>query len=273
MRCRLSSVLAGGFAASPGPGLAFLLCLFSSFLVLGSGAAKSDLADQFSREDRSKADCVARYEEAKFQALDPAYRFDIVDSKLVRYGRDDRGGCGYSFLSEGYLVPPIDVVVIGRLYTAREGSLVRQVRYLVDDGIIYRVQKTGPDEEKFELARTRSDVAQGQRGELDSSSAIPPVSTASSPEAMALAEHLRRVGVVMYSTWWCPHCLVQRQLFGNEAAARLTIVECAPDGRFSPVAPCHGRTILGFPSWEINGEIHAEMMPLERLSRLSGFRP
>jgi uncharacterized membrane protein/glutaredoxin len=99
-----------------------------------------------------------------------------------------------------------------------------------------------------------------------------PVTTTSSPEATALAEHLTAKGIVMYSAWWCPHCHEQKQLFGKEATARLTVIECAPDGRNSQKELCDTKAIEGFPSWEINGKLESGVKPLQRLKELSGFQ-
>jgi uncharacterized membrane protein len=102
---------------------------------------------------------------------------------------------------------------------------------------------------------------------------VPPaVTTQSSPEALALAEHLTKTGAVMYTAWWCPHCHDQKQLFGKEATARLTIVECAADGQNSQKARCDAKPLEGFPSWEIDGKIDSGVKPLARLAELSGFQ-
>jgi uncharacterized membrane protein/glutaredoxin len=100
----------------------------------------------------------------------------------------------------------------------------------------------------------------------------PPVTTVSTPQAIALAEHLTSTGAAMYTAYWCPHCHDQKQLFGKEAAAKLRIVECAPDGRNSQKSLCDSKKIEGFPSWEINGTIDSGVKPLARLAELSGFR-
>ncbi len=102
---------------------------------------------------------------------------------------------------------------------------------------------------------------------------VPPaVTTASTPQTMALAEHLTSTGAVMYSAYWCPHCHEQKELFGKEAAAKLTVVECAPDGRGSQKALCDSKKIEGFPTWEINGKLDSGVKPLAKLAELSGFR-
>jgi uncharacterized membrane protein/glutaredoxin len=97
------------------------------------------------------------------------------------------------------------------------------------------------------------------------------VTTPSTPATIALAEHLSASGAVMYSAWWCPHCHDQKQLFGKEAAARLKVIECAPDGRNSQKELCEAKKIEGFPTWEINGRLDSGVKPLQELARLSGY--
>jgi uncharacterized membrane protein len=99
----------------------------------------------------------------------------------------------------------------------------------------------------------------------------PPVEAASTPAAVALADHLTASGAVMYSAYWCPHCHEQKQLFGKEASGRLKIVECAPDGRDSQAELCETKGIKGFPTWEIAGRLDSGLKPLSRLAALSGY--
>ncbi|MCS5706818.1 vitamin K epoxide reductase family protein [Synechococcus sp. FGCU-3] len=102
---------------------------------------------------------------------------------------------------------------------------------------------------------------------------VPPaVTSASTPQTIALAEHLSSTGAVMYTAYWCPHCHEQKELFGKEATAKLKVVECAPDGRNSQKALCDSKKIEGFPTWEINGKLDSGVKPLAKLAELSGFR-
>ena len=102
---------------------------------------------------------------------------------------------------------------------------------------------------------------------------VPPaVTSASTPQTIALAEHLTSTGAVMYTAYWCPHCHEQKELFGKEATAKLKIVECAPDGRNSQKALCDSKKIEGFPTWEINGKLDSGVKPLAKLAELSGFK-
>lgn len=102
---------------------------------------------------------------------------------------------------------------------------------------------------------------------------VPPAVIASStPEAIALAEHLSGSGAAMYSAYWCPHCHEQKELFGKQATAKLQVIECAPDGRNSQKALCDSKKIEGFPTWEINGKLEVGVKSLAKLAQLSGFR-
>ena len=102
---------------------------------------------------------------------------------------------------------------------------------------------------------------------------VPPaVTSASTPQTIALAEHLSSTGAVMYSAYWCPHCHEQKELFGKDATAKLKVVECAPDGRNSQKALCDSKKIEGFPTWEINGKLDSGVKPLAKLAELSGFK-
>jgi glutaredoxin len=76
----------------------------------------------------------------------------------------------------------------------------------------------------------------------------------------------------MYSAYWCPHCHEQKELFGKQATAKLTIIECAPDGRNSQTALCESKKIQGYPSWEINGKLDSGVKSLQELALRSGFK-
>ncbi len=105
-----------------------------------------------------------------------------------------------------------------------------------------------------------------------SAKGVPPaVAAISSPQAVALADHLTRSGAVMYTAYWCPHCHEQKELFGKAATDQLTLVECAADGRNSQKALCDAKKIEGFPTWEINGKLDSGVKSLAELARLSGY--
>jgi uncharacterized membrane protein len=115
-------------------------------------------------------------------------------------------------------------------------------------------------------------AASADRPVAASAKGVPPaVAAISSPQAVALADHLTRSGAVMYTAYWCPHCHEQKELFGKAAADQLTLVECAADGRNSQKALCDAKKIEGFPTWEINGKLDSGVKSLAELARLSGY--
>lgn len=91
------------------------------------------------------------------------------------------------------------------------------------------------------------------------------------PRLRALAEHLAQADARFYGASWCPNCTEQKRLFGA-AAKRLPYVECSPEGRGGGVAfECIGARIGAYPTWVIEGRHYPELMPPERLARLTGF--
>jgi uncharacterized membrane protein/glutaredoxin len=99
----------------------------------------------------------------------------------------------------------------------------------------------------------------------------PPVRSESGPAQIALAEHLTASGAKIYTASWCPHCHEQKELFGRQAAEKLTVIECAPDGRNSQRELCEAKKIEGYPTWEINGQLDSGAKPLAKLAEASGY--
>ena len=115
-------------------------------------------------------------------------------------------------------------------------------------------------------------VAQPLSGPLaQARNVLPQVTTTSSLAAIELARHLSRQGAVLYVAYWCPHCFEQKQMFGREAVSELKVVECAPDGFQNQAALCEQKQLVGYPSWEIDGQVDAGVKSLRRLSELSRF--
>ena len=100
----------------------------------------------------------------------------------------------------------------------------------------------------------------------------PAVTTTSSPAKVALAEHLTAEGAVLYTAYWCPHCTEQKEMFGQQAAEKLDVVECAPDGVNGQPKLCEKKGIEGFPTWEIDGTLDSGVKPLDELAKLSGYQ-
>tara|TARA_A100001388_G_C28537567_1_gene388637 strand:+ start:86 stop:484 length:399 start_codon:yes stop_codon:yes gene_type:complete len=98
------------------------------------------------------------------------------------------------------------------------------------------------------------------------------VTSESSKESIALAKYLKDNGVVKYSAYWCPNCLIQSELFGKQAYNELNVVECARDGINSRTKLCIDKKIKGFPTWEISGELFIGVLSLKELSELTGYK-
>ena len=100
----------------------------------------------------------------------------------------------------------------------------------------------------------------------------PPVRSESNAGQIALAEHLTASGAKLYTAYWCPHCHDQKELFGRQATEKLTVIECAPDGRNSQRELCEAKKIEGYPTWEINGQLDSGVKPLAKLAEVSGYQ-
>jgi uncharacterized membrane protein/glutaredoxin len=86
-----------------------------------------------------------------------------------------------------------------------------------------------------------------------------------------LAQHLQTINAKMYGAYTCPYCQRQKALFGD-AAKLMPYVECAPDGQNSQTDLCRQKNITGYPTWEINGNMHSGLRSLEELADLSGYK-
>jgi glutaredoxin len=98
-----------------------------------------------------------------------------------------------------------------------------------------------------------------------------PAAVANSYESQ-LAQHLSTTGSVMYGAYWCPHCADQKALFGD-AIDQITYVECAEDGDNAQPQLCQDKQIQGYPTWEIDGQLHPGVKSLDDLATLSGYQP
>jgi glutaredoxin len=106
-------------------------------------------------------------------------------------------------------------------------------------------------------------------GQGDSGAAI----AAPKPATLALARHLKATKATMYGAHWCPYCHKQRDLFGESTfKAHINYVECAEDGANANPKLCRDKQVQGFPTWEINGKMHAGMQSLNELADLSGYQ-
>lgn len=97
------------------------------------------------------------------------------------------------------------------------------------------------------------------------------ITTTSGEAEIALAKHLTSVGAVKYSAYWCPHCYKQKQLFGKEAFAEVTNIECAPDGENAKPQACTAAGIKSFPTWIIDDKIYEGTQKLEKLAEITNY--
>jgi len=87
---------------------------------------------------------------------------------------------------------------------------------------------------------------------------------------LGLAKYLGGHGAVMYGSFKCPHCNLQKKLFGD-AFKYVTYVECHPKGPDANPSLCFAKGIVNYPTWEINGKYYEGTMSLDQLSQLSGY--
>lgn len=97
------------------------------------------------------------------------------------------------------------------------------------------------------------------------------ITTNSAPANIALAEHLTDKGIKMYGAFWCHACAKQKELFGQEAVAKLTYIECDPNGKNSQTELCQTAKIQSYPTWEVDGKFQTGVQSLQELSQLSGY--
>ncbi|MBI4143724.1 hypothetical protein HY486_00555 [Candidatus Woesearchaeota archaeon] len=91
-----------------------------------------------------------------------------------------------------------------------------------------------------------------------------------SPENAPLddfAQCLTSKGVKMYGAFWCGHCNVQKEMFG-ESFKHINYVECATSSGQTPA--CIDAKINAYPTWEVNGKRTEGEMSLASLSQSSG---
>jgi glutaredoxin len=100
----------------------------------------------------------------------------------------------------------------------------------------------------------------------------PPVTTVSGSSELELARHLSKIGAKIYTSYTCPHCHEQKQLFGQEAFSLINNIECHPDGENAQPQLCRNAGIKGVPTWEIKGKFAVGVQSLNELANLSGYR-
>jgi hypothetical protein len=86
----------------------------------------------------------------------------------------------------------------------------------------------------------------------------------------AFAQCLASKQAKMYGLYWCPHCIEQKEEFG-ESFHYVPYVECAIKGSSEEVAICKIAGVTHFPSWQFGTEPPREgVLSLEALSDKTG---
>ena len=95
----------------------------------------------------------------------------------------------------------------------------------------------------------------------------------SSPQALELTKHLKSIGAKFYGAWTCPACFKQMTLFGKQAGADVTYVECRKPKQLAEQAEaCNAAEIRAYPTWVLpDGRRKVGVQSLEALSRWSGL--
>ena len=91
----------------------------------------------------------------------------------------------------------------------------------------------------------------------------------SSPEQLALVDHLRKSGALFYGAWWCVASFKQKNLFGQEAGNQLPYVEC--EKTEAQRERCKQEGIEAYPTWVMGAQRLQGVQTLERLGQWSGF--
>lgn len=92
----------------------------------------------------------------------------------------------------------------------------------------------------------------------------------SSPDQIALAEHLRSQGVVFYGAFWCQHCFHQKALFGQQAGNNLPYVECAKDA--AGAQACNAAGVKAYPTWVMGKQRREGVQTLQELAAWTQYQ-
>ena len=94
----------------------------------------------------------------------------------------------------------------------------------------------------------------------------------SSQFSLNLADHLTKNNFTLYTTFWSSHCQEQKELFGKEASKKLNIIECDINGKNNQYSLCNQKNLIGFPTWEFNGNRESGTKSLKDLADLSEYK-
>ena len=95
----------------------------------------------------------------------------------------------------------------------------------------------------------------------------------STPQALELTQHLKATVPQFYGAWTCPASFKQMNLFGKQAGANVTYVECRKPRHLPEQAKvCNAAEIRAYPTWVLpDGRRKVGVQSLEALSRWSGL--
>lgn len=84
------------------------------------------------------------------------------------------------------------------------------------------------------------------------------------------AKCLSAKGAIMYGAYWCPHCMDQKEMFGN-SWKHVNYIECSLPNKAGQTDFCKRAGINGYPTWEFSDESRVEqVMTLEQLGDKTG---
>ena len=95
----------------------------------------------------------------------------------------------------------------------------------------------------------------------------------SSPQALSLTKYLKSIGANFYGAWTCPVCFKQMNLFGKQAGAEVTYVECRKPKQLAEQAEaCNTAETQAYPTCVLpDGDRKVGAQSLEALSCWSGL--
>lgn len=101
--------------------------------------------------------------------------------------------------------------------------------------------------------------------------AIVAVSNSDQPGDLdGFARCLDTKGFKFYGAYWCPHCIDQKEIFGN-SGDELPYVECSLPQRGGQTAECTNAGIVSYPTWVLpSGKKIEGVISVQELASLSG---
>lgn len=90
---------------------------------------------------------------------------------------------------------------------------------------------------------------------------------------VSFAKCLNEKGAVMYGAYWCPHCLSQKEMFGELGFAEINYVECDPRGPDAKPKLCLEKGVNSYPRWIFSdGSQFEGEVTLKKLAEKTGCK-